>query len=91
MELKTSAQQRGQGVLKEHWRRGEEQGAELVHEPSVNKWQEDQQQAGDKPLPEVGRSEGGRLQGPVPEHCRQLCSVEEQRVNHHNMLTEAAS
>jgi hypothetical protein len=30
MELKPSAQQRGQGLLKAHQRKGEEQGAELV-------------------------------------------------------------
>jgi hypothetical protein len=43
MEQKTSAQERAQWLLKVQWRRGEGQGAELAHEPSVNKQQEGQQ------------------------------------------------
>jgi hypothetical protein len=79
-------------LLKAHWRRGE--GKEPnSHEPSVNKCQEGCQQAGDRPLLEVGKKQRWQTAGlrPWGPTVRQLCSIEEQRVNHHNMLIVAAS
>jgi hypothetical protein len=86
MELKTSAQQRvhtGEG----------ERGNELNScEPSVNKRQEGCQQAGDRLLPEVGKERRWQTTRfrPWAPTVRQLCSIEEQTVNHHNMLKVTA-
>jgi hypothetical protein len=92
MELKTSIQRRGQGLLKAHWRRREGQGAKLC-EPSVNKQQEGLQQACDKPLPDVENKRRWQIIGlrPWAPTIKWLCSVEEQTVNHHKTLTVAAS
>jgi hypothetical protein len=92
-ELKTSAQQREQGLLKAHWRRGDVQGAELMCEPPVNKWQEGHQHEGDRPLPEVGKEQRWQTTGPSPwaPTVRQLCTIEEQIASHNNTLTVAAT
>jgi hypothetical protein len=47
----------------------------------------------DRLLPEVGKELRWQTTRPSPwaPTVRQLCRVEEQTVNHHNMLTEAAS
>jgi hypothetical protein len=74
-------------LLKAHQRRGEGQGAELAREPSVNKQQEGHLQAGDRLQPEVRWQITGS--SPWAPTVRQLCSVEEQTMNHHNTLTVA--
>jgi hypothetical protein len=80
-------------LLKAHWIRAEEQGAELACKPSVNKQQEGQQRAGDRPLSEVGKEQRRKTTRPSPwaPTVRWLCSVEEQTANNHKMLTVAAS
>jgi hypothetical protein len=76
MELKTSAQWRGQGLLKEHQRAGRGKEPNL-HEPSVNKWQEGQQHSGDRPLPKGGKERRQQTIGlkPWAPTVRQLCSI----------------
>jgi hypothetical protein len=79
MELKTSTQWRGWGLLKAHQRRGRSKELNL-HKPSINKQQEGRQQAGDRSLPEVRKEQRQQTTGlrPWAPTVRWLCSIEKQ-------------
>jgi hypothetical protein len=75
-------------LLKVHQRKGRGKEPNLP-KPLINKQQEGQQWVGERLLPEAGQEQRQQTKGPSPwaPTVRQLCSIEEQTANHHNMLT----